>query len=240
MRSQPFDLEGRRTRVQHVPIDQQRGEDAHLFVPNGFLDDNWWHRAFWVYGRSVHGGPGYGKTGHRAPSGKIMVLDRENLYIFGRQQKYWRWTTPLEFRLFCVDRRPPVVPAGSAPAESAKRRGGANAPCATRWNIEIPVLVRAMVKAGDTLFVAGPADIVDEEGWQKQLAEHPEHFAKQADLFAGKDGSLLWAVSAADGSKLEEIKLDVLPTFDGLIAASGHLFMSTVDGKVVCLGNSAR
>jgi len=215
MRSQPFDLEGRRHRVQHVAINQQRGTDAHLFVPNGFLDDNYWHRAFWVYGRSVHGGPGYGQTGQRAPSGKIMVLDRENLYIFGRQQKYWRWTTPMEFRLFSVDRRQPGAP---------------------RWNVQIPVLVRAMVKAGDTLFVAGAADVVDEEGWRKPHAENPKQYARQADLFAGKDGGLLWAVSADDGGKLRQIKLGVLPVFDGLIAAAGRLYMATVDGKVVCLG----
>ena len=72
--------EDRRVRVQHVGLNQQQGEDAHLFAPNGFLDDNWWHRAFWVYGRSVQGGPGYGQTGHSAPSGKIMVVDHENLY----------------------------------------------------------------------------------------------------------------------------------------------------------------
>jgi len=236
MRSQPFDLRGRRQRVRHVAIDRQRGEDAHLFVPNGFLDDNWWHRAFWVYGRSVRGGPGYAQTGHRAPSGKMMVLDRENLYIYGRQQKYWRWTTPLEFRLFCVDRGRPASTTESAAAANTKKRRGPNSPDATRWSVEIPVLVRAMVKAGDTLFVAGPADVVDEQQWQKQLAENPEQFTKQADLFAGKSGSLLWAVSAHDGGKLKEIKLDVLPVFDGLIAAAGHLFVSTVDGKVVCLG----
>jgi hypothetical protein len=237
MRSQPFDLQGRRARVQHVGVGEQGGEDAHLFAPNGFLDDNWWHRAFWVYGRSVLGGPGYGKTGHSAPSGKMMVLDGENLYIFGRQQKYWRWTTPLEFRLFCVGRRPPASPAGSAAAESTKRRGGYAAAHATRWSIEVPVLVRAMVKAGDTLFVAGPADIVDEEGWQKRHVENPEQFAKQADVFAGKEGSLLWAVAADDGEKIREMKLDVAPVFDGMIAAGGKLFVSTVDGKVVCLGN---
>ncbi|GAG78675.1 unnamed protein product, partial [marine sediment metagenome] len=75
MRSQPFDLQGRRDRIEHIDIKQQRGSDAHLFVPNGFLDDNWWHRSFWVYGRSVRGGPSYWETGRATPSGKIMVLD---------------------------------------------------------------------------------------------------------------------------------------------------------------------
>jgi len=48
---------------------------------------------------------------------------------------------------------------------------------------------------------------------------------------------VLWAVSAVDGGKLQEIKLDVLPVFDGIIAAGGELFMATADGKVVCLAS---
>ncbi len=233
MRSQPFDLEGKRKRVHHIDVAQQRGDDAHLFVPNGFLDDNYWHRAFWVYGRSVLGGPGYGGTGHRAPSGKIMVLDDDNMYIFGRRQQYWRWTTPMEFRLFSVDRslpRPERKPA------AGKRRRGPTAAFAIRWSVEIPLLVRAMVKADDTIFACGPADIVNEPEFRMRQPDKLEQLKKQAELFTGSDGSVLWAVSAKDGAKIRETKLDVLPVFDGMIAAGGHLFMSTVDGKVVCLG----
>jgi len=234
MRSQPFDLQGRRQRVQHVPSDQQRGEDAPLFVPNGFLDDNYWHRAFWVYGRSVRGGPGYGSTGHQAPSGKIMVLDDDNMYVFGRRQEYWRWTTATEYRLFSVDRS---LPRHQQKPPSGTRRRGPKAAFATRWDVDIPVLVRAMVKAGDTLFACGPADIVHEPTAGMRQTDKLELLKKQAALFAGSGGSVLWAVSAEDGERLRETKLDVLPVFDGMIAAGGHLFLSTVDGKVVCLGS---
>ncbi len=225
MRSQPFDLTGKRHRVKHVAVNQQRDEDAHLFVPNGFLDDNYWHRAFWVYGRSVRGGPGYAGTGHQAPSGKIMVLDDENLYAFGRQQGYWRWTVPTEYRLFCVDR-------------SLPRSEQRPAAFATRWSVEIPILVRAMVKAGNTVFACGPADIVHEPDFKVLQPDKLAPLAKQAELFTGSEGSLLYAVEAEDGETIRETKLDVLPVFDGLIAAGGQLFMSTVDGKVVCLGGS--
>ncbi len=233
MRSQPLDLQGRRHRVHQAGLEQQRGEDAHLFVPNGFLDDQYWHRAFWVYGRSVRGGPGYSATGPSAPCGKIMVLDDANLYVFGRKPQYWRWTTPMEFRLFSVDRR---LPGPKATGAGANTRRGGKSRYAARWSVEIPVLVRAMVKAGDTLFVAGPADIVNEEQATKPTDTTRAQLAEQARLFAGSDGSHLWAVSAADGQKLTEIKLADLPVFDGLIAAGGRLFMATTDGKVVCLG----
>jgi len=228
MRSQPFDLEGRRERVRHVPLSQQRGEDAHLFVPNGFLDDNYWHRAFWVYGRSVQGGPGYAATGQSAPCGKIMVLDDDNLYIFGRQQKYWRWTVPTQYRLFSVDR--------SLPRPGPNQPRAPNAAFATRWEVSLPILARAMVKAGDTVFACGPADIVNEPQFAGRGPDQLEQLERQAALYAGSDGSLLCGVSAKDGAKLLEEKLEFLPVFDGMIAADGQLYMSTVDGNVVCLG----
>jgi outer membrane protein assembly factor BamB len=237
MRSQPFDLSGKRERVEHIGIGQQRGDDSHLFVPNGFLDDNWWHRAFWVYGRSVHGGPGYSQTGHATPSGKIMVLDEDNLYVFGRRQTYWRWTTATEYRLFSVDRSLPRAMEQTARAKNRNKSRVRAGQYETRWSVEMPVLVRAMVKAGDIVFAAGPKDIVDEESAFKNYDEPgtQEDLKKQAELFGGKEGSVLRAVSAGDGSKLHEIELDVLPVFDGMIAAGGELFLATVDGKVVCL-----
>jgi len=232
MRSQPFDLMGRRARVNPIPVAQQRGEDAHLFVPNGFLDDNYWHRAFWIYGRSVHGGPGYGNTGHYAPSGKIMVLDKDNVYVFGRRQEYWRWTVPTEYRLFCVDRSLPR-PAKDSAGENKRR--GSTAQFATRWSVEIPILARAMVKAHDTVFVCGPVDILDENNFALRASDKLELLEQQAELFAGGDGSVLWAVSAEDGTTIRKTALNVLPVFDGMIAVEEHLFMSTVDGAVVCL-----
>jgi hypothetical protein len=42
------------------------------------------------------------------------------------------------------------------------------------------------------------------------------------------------AVSSADGKKLAEYDLDSPPIFDGMAAAAGRLYMSTVDGKVIC------
>jgi hypothetical protein len=47
---------------------------------------------------------------------------------------------------------------------------------------------------------------------------------------------VLRVYSAADGKTLAEQPLDAPPVFDGLIAASGCLFLSTTDGRVVCLG----
>jgi len=79
-----------------------------------------------------------------------------------------------------------------------------------------------MVAAGPTLFVAGPPDV----------AEDADPYA----AFEGRKGALLWSVAAADGRKLAELKLDAEPVFDGLIAAGGRLFMTTRDGRLLCMG----
>jgi hypothetical protein len=58
--------------------------------------------------------------------------------------------------------------------------------------------------------------------------------ASQDAAMAGEKGALLWAVSAEDGEKLAEYRLDSLPVFDGMSATGGRLFLATTDGKVQC------
>jgi len=90
-----------------------------------------------------------------------------------------------------------------------------------RWSETVPIRVRAMVAAGKTLFVAGPPDVVEaSDPWA---------------AFDGRKGGVLRAVSVGDGSKLAEHALDSPPVYDGLVAAGGRLYLSALDGKVVCL-----
>ena len=90
------------------------------------------------------------------------------------------------------------------------------------WYDWVPIRIRGMVLAGKSLFVAGPPDTVDPDD--------------PMAAFEGRKGAIVRAYSAADGKTLAEHKLDAPPVFDGLIAASGQLFVSTTDGHVVCLG----
>ncbi|MHB8901855.1 MAG: hypothetical protein ACYC6Y_24125, partial [Thermoguttaceae bacterium] len=91
----------------------------------------------------------------------------------------------------------------------------------TLWQTWLPVRVQGMVKAGETLFVAGPPDLLDEK----------DPYA----AFEDRLGARLLAVSAADGKQLSELELGSSPVFDGLIAASGRLFLSQRDGQIVGL-----
>ena len=56
--------------------------------------------------------------------------------------------------------------------------------------------------------------------------------------FEGRKGAVLWAVSAKDGKKLGEYKLEKTPVFDGMAAAKGKLFMSLADGTIICFSGN--
>jgi outer membrane protein assembly factor BamB len=268
MRSQRFDANGVRQEVG-VPtedVSAQRGEGAHLFCPTGFLDDLWWHRSYWVFGRVWKSGAGgYYQAGQVAPAGRPMVFDDTTVFGYGRKPQYYKWTTAMEYQLFACEKQPKIVsaagPAGAVgvsagmaaakksdnaapPAAAKKKKGTMGQPppkrVAFNWTQNMPVLVRAMVLAGGTLFLAGPPDLVDEEQALKEFGQEAtqKQLARQAAALEGAEGMLLWAVSAADGKKLAELKLRSVPVFDGMAGAGDRLYMATADGKVICLGKS--
>ncbi len=97
-----------------------------------------------------------------------------------------------------------------------------------------------MVLTDNALFAAGPPDVADEEAAVKTLLdpETQKKLAEQSAAFEGKRGALLVAVSRDDGDKLAAYRLDFVPRFDGLIAANGRLYVSTLGGDVLCLSGA--
>ena len=468
MRSQQFDLQGQRMAVgPHAgqPGQQgavQRGDAKHLFAPMGFLDDTWFHRSYWVYGRSFAGGhSGYFQAGKYAPSGRILVADKDNVYGFGRKPQYLRWTTTIEHHLFATSKEPPkeavdswdvddttrrrsgstnmvrfqksdsldpthsalavealVNSAGTSgvvlarggpsvgyalwirdgrptfsvrtaedkvvsvagpkrivgrwthligtltndlslriyvdgklaaqrkvdklipsdPIQSLQIGADADGPVANysspnglvgivdevriyrgdvtagdvagrvraaeyqpadaelvlacsfddgrasdaskhgndgvvdgaqkidgrtggafrfrgsrggrqgsfvqhQWNRDLPLLVRAMVKAKDRLFVVGPPDLIDEESTFQRIVDRDHsvdaQLAEQDAALDGARGAVMQVISSEDGSLLAELQLPSLPAWDGLAAAHGRLYLTTTDGQVLCLAGQA-
>jgi outer membrane protein assembly factor BamB len=90
----------------------------------------------------------------------------------------------------------------------------------SQWTLPLPFEARALAVTESVLFAAGPMG----DTWQS------------LEAYNGRNGAELWSVSAQDGSKLHRVEFDAMPVFDGLIAARGKLYLSTVDGHVVCLG----
>ncbi|MCX8038171.1 MAG: hypothetical protein N3D11_14170, partial [Candidatus Sumerlaeia bacterium] len=113
------------------------------------------------------------------------------------------------------------------------------------WQIvSPPLLVNAMTLAGKNLIVAGPPDVADES---KMLGFLPgdddeinRQLREQDAAWRGEKGALLHVVGTEKGETLARYRLESVPIFDGMIAACGRIYMSTMDGRVVCLGGEGK
>jgi hypothetical protein len=102
MRSRRFDLAG--NRLPKSP------NARHLFCPTGFLDDSWMHRSYWLYGETYSSGAGgYFRAGRQDPAGRLLVFDETSVFGYGRKPDYFRWITPLDYRLFATERTPKLL-----------------------------------------------------------------------------------------------------------------------------------
>jgi outer membrane protein assembly factor BamB len=259
MRSQQFDLDGNRTQINVRDIRDQSGEGAHVFSPIGFLDDSQFSRSYMMYGKSVKSGwGGWEVMGKLTPSGRLIAVDDDAVYGYARKPEFLCESIVLEYQLYAADKagnpksievisdaaEAPVKGLGSEMIDYApdwKARQGLpdsrQSAVQFRWLVDKPPLqVRAMVLSDKTLFIAGPPDVVDEEEAFFALDDAAvlEKLAEQSALLKGKEGGFIWAVSAKDGEKIAEYKLDCLPVWDGMVAANGNLFLATMDGEVIC------
>jgi len=259
MRSQQFDLDGNRTFVGVRDVKDQTGEGSHVFSPIGFLDDSQFFRSYMMYGKSVKGGwGGWEIMAKVTPAGRIISIDEDTVYGFGRKPEYYSESVVIDFRLYASEMEgsrksidkitaPPKPPINAFDkglfnyAGDWKLRQGIPKDEQTavqyKWKVDDPSLqARAMVVADKIMFVAGPPDIISEEDAFFALDDQAvrQKLAEQSALLKGKEGGLMWAVSARTGEKLSEYKLDALPVWDGLIAAAGKLYMTTMTGDVYC------
>ncbi|MFO0941782.1 MAG: hypothetical protein U0930_13585 [Pirellulales bacterium] len=109
-----------------------------------------------------------------------------------------------------------------------------------KWANDVPIYVRAMALSGDLLFMAGPPDIIDEEKTFKQIAERDTQvqklLAEQDDAILGRFGGQLLVVNAQSGQVVHKLELPTTPAWDGMALANERVYMTTLDGKVVCFG----
>jgi len=110
------------------------------------------------------------------------------------------------------------------------------------WTRDVPMMVRAMVRAEKTLLIAGPEDVLDEDAaFQKHGDPDVEKaLTAQGAALAGKSGALLHVIDADSGKTLAERKLDSPPVFDGLIVAGGRAYLVTMDGRVLAFGKARK
>ena len=186
----------------------------HLFSSAGYLDDTWWHRTYLQIGRDMGTGyGGWGAAGNVRISGRALVRNESRAFGFGRKA-YTITGSHLglqsEYHLFAADIEP------RQPTKEKKKGKKGQVKLKYLWSRAIPFYPRAMLLAGDTLFLAGPSEILD--------------FASKTP----KGDIWLWAVSTEDGTKKAEYRLKAAPVYDSFAGYRGNLYFTTVDSRIVC------
>ncbi|MHC4517118.1 MAG: outer membrane protein assembly factor BamB family protein [Planctomycetota bacterium] len=192
----------------------------HLYAPGGFLDDTWWHRTYWIYGTTMMSGyGGWPKVGNVVPAGRLLAFDGTGpIYGYGRMSYragagHVRPDARGDYQLF----------AESLPPETELRRNAAGnkkgkkplRPQRILWSKNLPFLAKSIVLTRDALLVAGGQSLVD------SAERH--------------DGGKFWIVSREDGTKQSECELATPPVLDGMAFTTSSVFVSAIDGSVVCL-----
>ena len=200
--------------ANHYPPRDAHDVGLHLMASSSLLDGSGFNRV----------GLTYGRTWPISQGAPVLVFSSTTIYDVqpftkhqGQSQVYFPATGCIQLS---AQRFDVSAEAARQPTKRGKKSAGVAGP--GNWSMTIPVRARAMVLAGQTLFMAGPPDVLDPKD---PLA-----------AFEGRHGAELWAISAADGKRLAQWKLDSEPVFDGMITAGGCLFFSTTDGSVGCMG----
>jgi hypothetical protein len=201
---------------------EQKTYRPHLYSSAGLLDDNWWHRTYWLWGERTWGrASGWHVIPNFRPSGRILVTDQSTVFGYGRKRV--RGNTLQGYHLFQADKK--VVPVDKRIENNnvALMKYQRPAKVVYHWSREVPLVVRAMVLAGDVLVAAGPPMAPADAGVNEPT-------------FDASSPAVLMAFRAEDGTDLSRAKLDAPPVFDGLIAANGRLYVALTNGTVVCMG----
>jgi len=217
-----------------------------LFATDGLLEGSWFHRQVWHLGypgkiasmgrNSVSGAANFQAGG---ATGKLIVFNDRQAYavqspytVLKHTKAMWPPTHEGHLHQKYARYKPEWFPIGvwlcaqenaARPAKVAKGAKDLQPGTPDTWKQDLPLQIRGLVLAGETLFAAG---------WEDAVAVVPP----DGSPCPAPDRSVLWALSCADGTRVAEIALDAPPVFDGLIAARGRLYLVTTSGKVLCLG----
>jgi len=222
-----------------TPVPSIALKAPHLITSHGFTEAVPHHRSFWTLDTTIRydiptgGGPVYGD---------ILVKDGNRFYeVRGYRPSRAASFDPrvAGYKLFAGVISPaapartakpaPAKPKAAKPKAGKRKKPGRKAPrpkmnrvfaSSEQWSVSIPLTGKAMMLAGDVLFVAGT----------------PVAFPKNdlAKAYEGRMGGVIWAVSTEDGKKLAEYTLESPPVWDSLASAAGRLYVCTTDGRIRC------
>ncbi|NQU20799.1 MAG: PQQ-binding-like beta-propeller repeat protein [Candidatus Nealsonbacteria bacterium] len=195
------------------------GGGQTLNSSKGLLDDTWFHRQSW----NVQG-----------TTGQLVVFDDNASYSVANPYSKLKHQRKAEYKKYKQDGHlhqkftryeESFFPIGST--ISAKSSNARRESAGSSWSITEPFQPRAMVLAGDNLFLAG---------WLDALAIQLKTGRALSEDNPDPHESVLRVYAAKTGKRLAEYELESDPVFDGAAAASSHLFISLKNGKLICLG----
>jgi outer membrane protein assembly factor BamB len=245
---------GKNIYIRHAVMNRdfqiKDGYETHLFSSMGFLDDTWWERSFWVYGKHFFSGCFLWPFADLvSPGGRMLTFDDRS--VFGYKEAHTNMkarlteAAPEEATTFSVPRFPQLLTEKEVEASARANQRRIAYRKVKRysydWEGKVPIIVRAMVLTDAFLFTAGP-----ERFDEKKLAEFfytnrtddadlPDYVEHALDSYQGRKGAKLAVTDKTNGKVVSGLALDSAPVFDGMIAAHKKLFISMVDGSVVCL-----
>lgn len=206
-----------------VKLKAQDRMARHLFSTSSLLDDAENHRSHWVLGTGdfsripvayswIANRPGKRSPTIAVPTGVMMVYDEQA--VWGVKRK---GDANGKYSLFQKANTPFSKEEESLPDF---RKISPEQAQACVWIRDLPVRTKAMLKSGDHLFM-GVMPI--------EISHNDPHAA-----YEGRKGGMIWIVSAQDGSKIATYDLDSPAVWDGMAAAKEQLYISTMDGNVIC------
>ncbi|MHC4118172.1 MAG: outer membrane protein assembly factor BamB family protein [Planctomycetota bacterium] len=189
---------------RHQVFGGSQEKQQHVYATGGFRDDTWFNRTTWSMGNANHA--------------QLLVFDESTAYGIEAFQSTSR-KTPFAagakgYHLFATT----LKKSNSQKSSGRKKKGSPRKTFV--WSKHVPVRGNAMALAGDVLFVAGTPDTIDP--------------ADPLAAFEGRNGGVLYAISSSDGERLSRKDLDSPPVLDGVAAANGRLYISQIDGNVIC------
>ena len=200
-------------KLNHMGQEIQPGlYEPHLYSSAGLLNDDWWHRTIWIWGKRAFGrASGWALAGRYNPSGRFLVLDGPTVYGYKFTE-----TGKGSHELFSASKKVKKV------NRSLKNNNAAVVKYVTpdkpvyHWREKLDMAVRAMLLTEEHIYAAGPA-------------------ARDVILFKTTESPAKLSVfSKQDGSRISSAKLPAQPAFDGMAAANGKIFVTLVNGEIVC------
>ena len=235
-KSDAFSMEGAKTDIfvsngSHVflrnimfnhDLKRDRKATRHIYSSTSLLDDAENHRSHWFFGSAdfsrlgvayswtVNGRKGLSKL--TIPKGVMLSYDNDTVWAIHRPK------SKPGYNLVAYANNP------FGPEEVAKPDfSNEKSPdlVKTKWAATMTTRPRSMVIAGNAMVIGGVPDYAD------TLTSNPDS--------EGYNSGIIGLYSKKDGSVISQIKLGSAPTWDGVAVAASGVFVTTVDGKVICL-----